>query len=179
LASSSGASSSGAAGSGQNLVLTGFMTTGKTTVGQLVAQMTGWRFIDADALIVERAGMSIPELFAAQGEAAFRRLEAEVCRELAAGQRQVIATGGGMLIDADNRRVMQEAGLVVCLTASPEAIRTRISGDATRPLAAGWESLLAARQPIYESFAHRIDTSNRTPHEVAQEVMKIWQTAFA
>lgn len=155
------------------------MTTGKTTVGQLMAQMTGWRFVDADALIVARAGMSIPQMFATQGEAAFRQLEAQVCRELAAGQRQVIATGGGMLIDVDNRRVMEDAGLVVCLTASPEAIRVRIAGDEGRPLAAGWEALLAARQPIYESFAHRVDTSDRTPHEVAQEVMTIWQAAFA
>ena len=154
------------------------MTTGKTTVGQLVAQMTGWRFVDADVLIVERSGMSIPELFATQGEAAFRRLEMEVCRELAAGQRQVIATGGGMLIDGENRRIMEDAGVVVCLFATPEAIRARIAGDDSRPLAAGWESLLAKRQPIYESFTHRVDTTDRTSHEVAQEVMEIWQAAF-
>src|SRR5690606_8890548 len=107
----------------RNIVLTGFMGTGKTTVGRLVADFIRWKFVDADEEIVARVGRSIPEIFAQEGEEGFRRYESAVCQSLAARSQHVIATGGGMLVDPANRAVMMAAGFVICLTASPETIR--------------------------------------------------------
>ena len=103
-----------------NIILTGFMGTGKTAVGREVAARTGHPFVDLDDLIVRRAGKSIPEIFAQDGEPAFRALEAAVCGEMAAPAGLVIATGGGAVVDPANREALAAGGTVICLEADPK-----------------------------------------------------------
>ncbi len=165
--------------SDRNIVITGFMGTGKSTIGRLVAERLQRPYLDTDAEIVSRVGMSIPEIFARQGEAGFRHIERRMCRFLASQRGYVISTGGGMLVDDGNREVMLASGFVVCLTASPDVIAKRLLGDPEdRPLLQGdWRGLLEKRRPAYESIPIQIDTSNRTPEEIAEEIIKLWQAA--
>jgi len=168
-----------------NLVLTGFMGTGKTTAGRLVAGRLGWPFVDMDALIEQRAGQTIPAIFATQGEAAFRRLERDLCRELAAQDGLVIATGGGALLDPASRALMIGSGLVICLEASPAVLLARLQAEAGRPLLRGALlperilSLLAARREAYAALPHHLDTSALTPAETAEAILALWQTHTA
>lgn len=163
--------------SDRNIVITGFMGTGKTTVAKKVAQHLNRTFVDTDEKIVEQAGKSIPEIFAHDGEAMFRHHERRVCRFYAAQSGLVIATGGGALVDADNRSVMMASGLVVCLTASKDAIRKRLSGNTGRPLFSGdWEALYDKRAEAYAAIPHQIDTTTLRPDEVAQEIIRLWQS---
>lgn len=159
-----------------SIILAGFMGTGKTTIGQRVAALLKRRFVDADDLIVQRAGMSIPQMFATQGEPAFRALEKQVCRDLAAEREIVIATGGGMLVDPENRALLLQSGLVVCLDAAPEIIRSRLALADNRPLAANWEALYEQRRAIYAEIPTHVDTSARTPDSIAQEIVALWRT---
>lgn len=110
----------------QNLVLTGFMGTGKTAVGQEVARRLGRAFVDMDAVIETRAGKSIARIFETEGEGPFRQREAALCRELAAQEDLVIATGGGALVDADNRKAFLATSIVICLNASVDQILARV-----------------------------------------------------
>src|SRR5947207_704151 len=121
----------------RNLALIGFMGTGKTTVGRLCAAQLGYDFYDSDTVIEARAGCSIARFFAEHGEAAFRQREREVIAELAAMPGRVIAAGGGAALDPDNMGCLRATGLVVLLTASPEAILSRVGNAQTRPLLAG------------------------------------------
>lgn len=160
-----------------NIVLAGFMGAGKTTVGRLVAQALGWPFVDADDEIVAVAGMSIPEIFTRHGEPHFRQIEREVCASLAEREQTVIATGGGMLVDADNLRMMQRGGMVVNLRVSAEAVVERLAGQQGRPLLNGdWRALLERRQPAYDALPYQIDTAGKTPAAVAAEIVALWQT---
>ncbi len=161
----------------RNIVITGFMGTGKTTVGRLLAERLGRPFIDTDAEIVQRMGLSIPEIFAREGETGFRHIEQRICRFLAAQRGLVIATGGGMLVDAGNRSVMLASGTVVCLVASPEAIETRLKNEADeRPLLRGdWRALLEQRRTAYDAIPTHVDTSDKTPEQVVEEIIFLWQ----
>jgi shikimate kinase len=160
----------------QNIVITGFMGTGKTTTGQRVAALLARPFIDTDAEIERRAGRSIADIFAQDGEAAFRRSEARMCRFYAGQRGLVIATGGGALVDAANRAVMLASGFVVCLDASADTIRARLAGDAGRPLLSGdWEALLARRQPAYATIPYHVNTDGLTPEAAAEEVLTLWK----
>lgn len=158
-----------------NIVITGFMSTGKTTVGELVADQLGWQFVDTDDLIVERAGMSIPEIFLRHGEDMFRAYEAQLAPEIALWQRVVIATGGGMLVDPDNLAALREHGLVICLTASEDEIESRLGDGAGRPLAPDWRNLRAKRREAYARIPHQIDTTGRDPQNIAKEIIHLWQ----
>ncbi|HVU14153.1 MAG TPA: shikimate kinase [Phototrophicaceae bacterium] len=161
----------------RNIVVTGFMATGKTTVGRYIASLIKRRFVDADDVIIERAEMSIPEMFAVKGEAAFRALEKEVCRDLTAERGLVIATGGGMLVDSENRRWMLDSGFVVCLDADPEVLDARLSGATDRPLAGDWRALLEKRHAVYAEIPIHVDTSDKTPAVLAQEIIGLWRAS--
>ena len=164
----------------QNIVLIGFMGSGKTTVGRALARRRGWRFVDTDERIRRAAGRDVPALFAEEGEAAFREREAEIVREVAAGQRQVIATGGGAVLRPENVSALRESGLVVWLTARPEVVVARTQHRAAdRPLLAGGGGdllahvlrMLGERGPLYQAAAHVIvDTSDRVPSAIAAEI---------
>ncbi|MGQ9666827.1 MAG: 3-dehydroquinate synthase [Anaerolineae bacterium] len=165
----------------RNLILTGFMGTGKSTIGRRVAERIGRLFVDMDELIVARAGMSIPEIFARLGEPAFRQMEAGVCRELAGQSGLVIATGGGTLINPANRRLMESGGRVVCLWASPETVIERLAGEHGRPLLnapdplAEARRILEQRRAVYSSFPWQVDTTGRSIEEVVEAVIRIWR----
>ncbi len=162
---------------GPRLFLIGPRGAGKTTAARLAAGRLGWAWIDTDAEVERRAGRSIADIFASDGEPAFRSVEAAVLAELCAKERLVVATGGGAVLDPDSRRRMREAGLVVWLHAPAEVLWGRIRADATtaarRPDLAGGglaevERVLAAREALYRECAHAaIDTSARTPEEAA------------
>jgi shikimate kinase len=165
--------------SDRNVVLTGFMGTGKTTVGRALADRLGREFVDTDRLIEERYG-PIPAIFSEHGEGAFRRYEREVASELADRRRLVIATGGRMMIDAANAQRLGATGDVVCLVASLDTILDRVDVDgagATRPLLRGDDvrtrvaDLLAERTDAYGAFL-QVDTDGRTPDEVAVAIVE-------
>jgi shikimate kinase len=163
-------------------VLIGYRGTGKTTVGRLLAARLGWAFVDADDEIEAAAGCSIAEIFAREGEPGFREREARVVAELAQREKHVISLGGGAVLREETRSVIRSAGEVVWLTASPETIYSRISGDtstsARRPNLtvrgglAEIEEVLAMRRPFYEACAMRtIDTEGRSPEEIAASIL--------
>jgi shikimate kinase len=162
----------------RNIILTGFMGTGKSSVGKLLAKHLGYTFVDTDAVIEARTGMAVHAIFEQRGEAAFRAMEAALARELADGRRQVIATGGRLMLDGDNAAVLSRNGIVFCLWAEPEDIFSRViaEGAAARPLLAGpapqerIEALLAERREGYRQFAP-ISTSGRTIAEVVQALL--------
>jgi shikimate kinase/hydroxypyruvate isomerase len=160
-----------------NLVLLGFMGTGKSAVGRILARRLGRPFVEMDAEIERRAGRGIPEIFASEGEAAFRAMERAWVREQADRPGRVIATGGGVVLDPANLEDLGRHGVLVCLTASFETLRTRLGGDRSRPLLEGGRAdrlaeLLESRRPLYEAIRLRVDTTGRTPDEVADEVLR-------
>ncbi|MER3398667.1 MAG: hypothetical protein C4316_09090, partial [Chloroflexota bacterium] len=166
----------------RNIYLTGFSGTGKSTVGALVAQRLGFRFVDLDTEIERQAGRSVPEIFKAEGEEAFRRYEAEALRRLGTEGNLVVATGGGVVLRPENRRLMAETGLVVCLEARPETITRRLANLApTRPLLTGPDpaariaGLKEYRQPFYATADWVVQTDLLTPEEAATEVVRAWE----
>jgi shikimate kinase/3-dehydroquinate synthase len=157
-----------------NIVLTGFMGTGKSAAGRLFAQETGRDFVDSDELIVERAGKSIADIFFDSGETTFRQYERQVARELSSQNNLVIATGGRLMLDPLNAQILNHNALVFCLTASVEDIVTRTSSDRTRrPLLEGKlpvkriDALLRERKAGYGQYK-QLDTSGKSVPEVAQ-----------
>lgn len=163
----------------KNIVLTGFMGTGKTTVGKRLAKRLDYDFVDTDVLIEQRAGRSIPEIFEHGGEAVFRQLEAEIAQELALSERLVIATGGGMMVNPDNAAVLSQSGLVFCLVASPEEILSRLLRDTDhpRPLLAVPDpherilALLRQREAVYGRFPQLV-TTGKQPDEIVTELQR-------
>ena len=153
------------------------MASGKTTIGKRVASLLKRPFVDADDVIIERAEMPIPEIFTTKGEAGFRALEKEVCRDLAAERGKVIATGGGMLIDAENRRTMLDAAFVVCLDCAPEVIKARLTQATNRPLAGDWRALYEKRRAAYAQVPIHVDSSTKTPEQLAEEIVALWRKA--
>ncbi len=109
-----------------NIFLVGFMASGKTRVGEILAGLTGWELVDADEEIVRRDGRPIDRIFQDDGEAAFRTLERSVFGELCAGSRRIVAAGGGAFVDPENRSQMLASGVVFCLSAEPETIHRRL-----------------------------------------------------
>lgn len=163
----------------RNIVITGFMGTGKTEVGREVARRLHRAFVDMDALIEEREGRTIPQIFMESGEPYFRQLEARLVEELASRRNLVIATGGGALIPEANRRRMVETGIVICLWAEEDALIRRLKDDNYRPLLArpDWQEhlrrLLAQRRPAYESLPYHVDTTNKSIPQVADEIIAL------
>jgi shikimate kinase/3-dehydroquinate synthase len=167
-----------------NVILTGFMGTGKTTVGQVVARRLGRSFVDMDVEIEARAGKSIPAIFAEDGQSAFRRLEAAYNKELSGEENLVIATGGGALVDPVNRALMEASGVVICLTCDACEIleRVKAAGDCDRPLldvpdpCAEIEALLGARREAYQAIPWHIDTTGLSVEQVTARVIEIADT---
>lgn len=160
-----------------NVVLTGFMATGKSTVGRMLAARLRYGFVDTDRIIEERHG-SIPAIFSTGGEAGFRQIEREIAGELSGFSSLVISTGGGLMLDPQSASALEASGLVVCLTASPEVIFRRVGGARAgerRPLLAGDDPeiiikrMLEERAPLYERFV-QVSTDGRPPSEVAEQI---------
>ncbi len=160
-----------------NLALIGFMGTGKSTIGHLVADQLRFEFLDTDHLIETRTGRTISDIFAQNGEPAFRALESQLVGELATRNQTVIATGGGLPVNPANLESLKQHALVVCLWSSPEKIFERVREQSHRPLLhdpdplAKIRSLLAAREPFYKQADVLINSEFRTLREVAQQVI--------
>lgn len=163
----------------RNLVLTGFMGTGKSTAGPLVAAYLGFVFVDTDSLIQAQAGQSIAEIFAEGGEPAFRQLEARVCLSVAAQSGQVIAPGGGAMLNAAVYEAFAATSLMICLTCDLDEIIRRVGDAPARPLFVADRErlgrLFASRADHYSRFPYHIDTTLLSPEQVAQEVIGLWQ----
>ncbi len=161
----------------RNLALIGFMGTGKSSVGQLVASLLHFGFLDTDELIESAVGKSIGEIFAQQGEAAFREYERQIVQRLSEQAKTVVATGGGLPAHADNLASLKSHALVVCLWASPEKIWERVRHQTHRPLLnepdpqAKIRQLLAVRAPFYRQADVLINTETRSVREVAVQVV--------
>lgn len=163
-----------------NLVLVGFMGTGKSSVGRELARLLQWSFIDTDLEIEKETGLSIPEIFCRHGEDYFRRQEGEILQRVMAGERQVVATGGGAVIRKENRELFRSRGLVIGLRADPEVIWERAGAKGDRPLLQRRRQLavlLAEREPYYRDVDLTLDTSHRSPKELAKLLLELlgWQ----
>lgn len=158
-----------------HIVLTGPPGSGKSVVGRLLADELGRDFVDMDDELSRRFGRTPDAVFASDGEEAFRKAEAELCKEVVAEGSMVIATGGGTLLDAANRETLESNGILVNLCASVETLAQRLDGDDVRPLLAGdmmprLKELLAARRELYDSVTIKIDTEAKSPREVAEMI---------
>lgn len=166
-----------------NLFLIGYRGSGKTTVAAALAERLGWLWIDADAELERRAGMSIKEIFACEGEPGFRRREADVIKDLAGRDGWIVALGGGAVLREDNRRAVADRGKVVWLKAAPETLAARIHADPTtaerRPnlTAQGGlaeiRDLLARRAPLYAAWADlAVEADRQSPAEIAERICR-------
>jgi shikimate kinase len=161
----------------RNVILVGFMGTGKSTVGKLLAKKMGWRFTDIDEWIETEQQMPIRELFRIHGESYFRALESKALSELLAADKQIVATGGGAVLAEENRSCMLDNGWVVALTANRDTIVSRVSRDHNRPLLQGnlqerVHTLLEQRKHAYD-FAHvTIDTTDLNSGQIVDLILQ-------
>jgi len=159
----------------ENIVLVGFMGSGKSTVGRMLARQLRFRFLDTDKLVEERERMSIPAIFEKHGETHFRERETSALESLRDVKRHIIATGGGIVTVPGNIPLLRSLGLVVLLKADPDEIYRRVSRNSDRPLLQVEDprkrvlDLMAVRQPLYESAAHFQVDSTRLRHEDVTE----------
>ena len=173
----------------RNIILVGFMASGKTSVGRALAERTGWTLVDADHVIVARAGKPIHRIFSEDGEPAFRELERQVIADLCAGERQVIASGGGAFISEQNREVMLSGGRVFFLSASPATILRRVqeedAGGPIRPLLAVEDpeariaELLSQRAPAYAQAHHTVETDALTAEGVSVYITNLYELGIS
>ena len=165
-----------------NLVLLGFMGTGKSAVGRRVAALAGAPFLDMDAELERRAGKPVSRIFSEDGEPAFRDQEARLAEEWGRKSGAVISCGGGVVLRAENLRALGANGLLVCLAARPEVILARTARSKKRPLLAGEDpeqkirDLLAARAPLYAQIPVQVDTSDADLDELAARLLDLWKT---
>ncbi|MCE1225617.1 MAG: shikimate kinase [Geobacteraceae bacterium] len=164
-----------------SIILTGPMGSGKTSVGRLLARRLGYQFQDLDALIVEQAGKSINQIFADDGEAAFRDRETALLSTLVGQQGMVLSTGGGVVIREANRRLLRASGLVVNLVATVDVLVRRLAQANDRPLLKGDEALdvrieriMAEREQFYADADIRIDTTGKTLEDVVAEILAFY-----
>ncbi len=168
----------------KNIVLTGFMGTGKTGVGRELSRLTGFALVDADDEIVKSEGMPITEIFGQKGETYFRDVETRMIRLLSKKKNAIISTGGGAVLRKENMDALREGGIIVCLAASPETILKRTGNDDTRPLLRVEDpikkirELLEYRMPFYRQADIIVDTEDKTPLEIAAKILekaKAWK----
>jgi shikimate kinase len=162
-----------------NVVLTGFMGTGKTAVGRELSKMLGMDIVDIDEEIERSRKMTINDIFGNFGEARFRDIETEMIRKFSGKDNLIISTGGGAVLRKENMDALRANGKVFCLKASPRTILDRTSKNDDRPLLRGDDpmakiaELLSARRPFYEKAGTVIETEGKTPLQVAAEIVGI------
>jgi shikimate kinase len=166
-----------------NLAIIGFMGTGKTSVGRLIAEQLHFDYLDTDEMIQTHTGRTIADIFKTDGEPAFRALEQKVVAELASRVKTVVATGGGLPANPANLASLKTHALVVCLWASPETIWERVRNQSHRPLLHDADpqkkirELLAAREPFYRQADVLLNTELRSVREVAQQIVHQFRPA--
>jgi shikimate kinase len=164
-----------------NLYLVGFMGTGKTTVGRAVAHKLGFHLLDSDHEIERQRGKSIPEIFAQDGEAAFRALERDFIERGHPDRRALVACGGGLVVQPGMLAALKARGVVICLHASIETILARTARQRNRPLLEvenpeeRVRTLYAAREPIYKLSGTVILTDARPLHDIVAHVLRAWR----
>jgi shikimate kinase len=164
-----------------NLYLVGFMGTGKSTVGRAVAHKLGFHMVDSDHEIERQQKKTIPEIFAQEGEAAFRAMERAFIEGGHTGERTVVSCGGGLVVQPGMLGLLQSRGVVVCLHASVETILARTSRQQNRPLLVAENpeerirTLFAQREPIYRQSGTVILTDSRPLLDIAGHVMRAWR----
>ena len=163
-----------------NVILTGFMGTGKTSLGKLLATRLGRPFVDIDKKIEDEAHLSIPKIVERFGEAHFRDLERAAVRDLSEKRGLVIATGGGTVKDEENLRLLKNSGVLICLTATPEEILYRTARRGERPVLDGGgnerlatiKRLLAERKEFYDRADYHVDTTDWSPIQIIDDICR-------
>ncbi len=162
-----------------NIYLVGFMGTGKTTVGRLLAAQKKWNFIDLDELIELKEQRRIVDIFAKEGEPSFRKIEKKFLKQVSTQKKFVVACGGGIVLDQDNIKLMKKTGVLICLCADCEEILKRVSSSNHRPILnvakpkERIELLLKMRAPYYLQADQTIDTSRLSVKQVVAKISKI------
>jgi len=165
----------------KNIVITGFMGSGKSTVGKLVAVKLERTFIDTDQVIESEAGMWINDIFINMGEDHFRNLEYLLIKKISNSRNNVIATGGGSLLNENNANLFSESSIIFCLTARVDVLKKRLSNYSHRPLLQNdnlekkIEALLNDRQSDYNRLPNQIDTSESKPEEIAAIIINSYR----
>ena len=168
----------------KNIILTGFMGVGKTSVGTRLAKDLGYRFVDTDSLIEADQKMSITDIFALKGEPFFRDVETKIIEDVMQRESQVVSTGGGAVIRDRNRNAFKKTGFVVCLNARPEVIFDRIKHETHRPLLQTADpkgkikELLDSREKFYAQADAAVDTSDKSVESVIQEIKERIKHAY-
>ena len=161
----------------KNIILTGFMGTGKTETGLKLSQKLNCHFVDIDLVVEEMENRKIVDIFLEKGEDYFRKLETSAIKEVLKKEGQVISTGGGALLKEENRTLLKEAGVLICLSASPEEIFRRVGSGEGRPLLEGDDPLdkirriLAERREIYNQVPYNISTDRKNSEEVVEKIV--------
>lgn len=168
-----------------NIVLTGYMGSGKTAVGKYLAEICGLYFTDTDALIEEKCGMSVSKIFEASGEEYFRDVEASVVKKVAEADSMVISTGGGVVLKTENVAKLRENGVIINLEPTEDVICARLGiDDGTRPLIKGspMEEIIErfkARKPYYDNCDVKISvTEDKGIEETAREIIKVLEEKY-
>ena len=162
-----------------NIYLVGFMGTGKTSVGRALAKKKRWNFVDLDELIELKQRRRIVDIFAQEGEPYFRRIEKKILKQVSAQKKFVVACGGGVVLDADNIKLMKKTGIIICLRATCEVILKRVGASTLRPILnvakprERIELLLKMRAPYYMQADKAIDTSVLSVKQVVAEISRI------
>jgi len=165
------------------MALIGFMGTGKSTIGPLLAEKLGYEFIDIDAMVEEGLGMKISEIFRNLGESGFREAEHLALKKALAMEKVVISTGGGVILLKENRKLLEENAFVISLTCEPETIFERIQGDQSRPLLKSNDplkeikKLMTNRYEYYEECDFQISTEEWTTKECCEKIIKVYEKA--
>ena len=163
-----------------NIILTGFMGTGKTSLGKLLATKLGRPFVDIDKKIEAEQKLSIPKIFEQFGEEHFRALEKSAVKELSERRGLVIATGGGTIKDEENLRLLKSSGVLICLTTEPEEIFSRTARRGERPVLDGGgderlatiKKLLAERKKFYDRADYQVDTTEWSPLQIIDDICR-------
>lgn len=164
-----------------SIVLVGFMGTGKTSVGRRLASQLRMRYVDTDDIVERDSGRRISDIFAEDGEPAFRELESEAVREVSKLHNHIISTGGGVVLKEANMTALKRNGIVFCLTATAEEIYKRVGHQTHRPLLqdpdplAKIQSMLAERRPYYAKADHMISTTGRSFGEIIMHIKRMFR----
>lgn len=163
----------------KNITIVGFMGTGKTIVAKKLAEKLCREFLELDAIIEKREGMSVKEIFEKKGESYFRKTEKEVVKEISQKEGLVISAGGGAIIDEENFKNLKRNSIIICLEASPDTILERTKGNVCRPLLnvpdpkKKIEDLLQERAPYYKKADHSVNTDNLTVEQVVEKILQL------
>ena len=165
----------------KNIVLCGFMGSGKSTIGRMLSEKLSMPLIDTDIYIEKKLNMTIPRIFEEKGENFFRQTETQVCRELSEFDGYIISTGGGTLLNSENASVMREGGIIFLLNVSENTVLRRLKDDSTRPLLQrddkekAVHELMTKRMPLYKRAADHIIDAQLPPNIVCKKIIEIFR----